>query len=34
MLGAATQAPLTGLALMLELTTGGFGIMIPMMAQP
>ena len=32
MLGAAMQAPLTGLALMLELTSGGFGIMIPMIA--
>ena len=32
MLGAAMQAPLTGLALMLELTSGGFGIMIPMVA--
>jgi CIC family chloride channel protein len=30
MLGAAMQAPLTGLALMLELISGGFGIMIPM----
>jgi H+/Cl- antiporter ClcA len=30
MLGAAMQAPLTGLVLMLELTSGGFGIMIPM----
>ena len=32
MLGAAMQAPLTGLVLMLELTSGGFGIMIPMIA--
>ena len=32
MLGAAMQAPLTGLVLMLELTSGGFGIMIPMVA--
>jgi CIC family chloride channel protein len=32
MLGAAMQAPLTGLALMLELISGGFGIMIPMVA--
>jgi CIC family chloride channel protein len=32
MLGTAMQAPLTGLALMLELTAGGFGIMIPMVA--
>lgn len=32
MLGAAMHAPLTGLALMLELTSGGFGIMIPMVA--
>jgi CIC family chloride channel protein len=30
MLGAAMQAPLTGLALMLELIAGGFGIIIPM----
>jgi hypothetical protein len=26
------QAPLTGLALMLELTSGGFGVMVPMVA--
>jgi H+/Cl- antiporter ClcA len=32
MLGAAMQAPLTGLVLMLELTSSGFGIMIPMIA--
>jgi chloride channel protein, CIC family len=32
MLGAATQAPLAGLALVLELTHGGFAIMIPMIA--
>ena len=32
MLGAAMQAPLTGLVLMLELTSGEFGIMIPMVA--
>ncbi len=32
MLSAAMQAPLTGLALMLELTSGGFGIMLPMVA--
>src|SRR5487761_316902 len=32
MLGAAMQAPLTGLALMLELTSGGFGILLPMVA--
>jgi CIC family chloride channel protein len=32
MLGAALQAPLTGLVLMLELTSGGFGIMIPVIA--
>jgi H+/Cl- antiporter ClcA len=32
MLGAAMQAPLTRLVLMLELTSGGFGIMIPMVA--
>ena len=30
MLGAAMQAPLAGLALILELTHGGFGIMIPL----
>jgi CIC family chloride channel protein len=32
MLGAAMQAPLTALALMLELTGGGFPVMIPMLA--
>jgi chloride channel protein, CIC family len=32
MLGAAMQAPLTGLALVLELTHGGFSIAIPMIA--
>jgi H+/Cl- antiporter ClcA len=32
MLGAAMQAPLAGLALILELTNGGFAIMIPMIA--
>jgi chloride channel protein, CIC family len=32
MLGAAMQAPLTSLAMMLELTAGGFGILIPMIA--
>ncbi len=32
MLGAAMQAPLTGLVLMLELTSGGFGIMMPIVA--
>ena len=32
MLGAAMQAPLTGLALITELTHGGFAIMIPMIA--
>jgi chloride channel protein, CIC family len=32
MLGAAMQAPLTGLAMMLELTGGGFAIVIPMIA--
>jgi len=32
MLGAAMQAPLAGLALTLELTHGGFAIMIPMIA--
>ena len=30
MLGAAMQAPLTGLALMLELTGGGYSLLIPM----
>jgi H+/Cl- antiporter ClcA len=30
MLGAAMQAPLTGLALMLELTQGGFSLLVPM----
>jgi CIC family chloride channel protein len=30
MLGAAMQAPLAGLALILELTHGGFAIMVPM----
>jgi H+/Cl- antiporter ClcA len=32
MIGAAMQAPLAGLALVLELTHSGFGLMIPMMA--
>jgi chloride channel protein, CIC family len=32
MLGAAMQAPLTGLVLMLELTSGGFPLMVPMIA--
>ena len=32
MLSAAMQAPLTGLAMMLELTGGGFPILIPMIA--
>jgi chloride channel protein, CIC family len=32
MLGAAMQAPLTGLVLILELTHGGFAITIPMIA--
>jgi chloride channel protein, CIC family len=32
MLGAAMQAPLAGLALVLELTHSGFGLMIPMAA--
>ena len=32
MLGAAMQAPLTGLAIMLELTVGEFGVMVPMIA--
>ncbi len=30
MLGAAMQAPLAGLALTLELTHGGFALLIPM----
>jgi chloride channel protein, CIC family len=32
MIGAAMQAPLAGLALVLELTHSGFGLMVPMMA--
>jgi chloride channel protein, CIC family len=32
MLGAAMQAPLAGLILILELTHGGFAISIPMIA--
>lgn len=32
MIGAAMQAPLAGLALVLELTHGGFPLMIPMIA--
>jgi chloride channel protein, CIC family len=32
MLGAAMQAPLTGMVIMLELTAGEFGILIPMIA--
>ena len=32
MIGAAMQAPLAGLALVLELTHSGFGVMVPMMA--
>ena len=32
MIGAAMQAPLSGLALVLELTHSGFGMMVPMMA--
>jgi H+/Cl- antiporter ClcA len=32
MLGAAMQAPLTGLALIVELTSGGFALLIPMIA--
>jgi CIC family chloride channel protein len=32
MIGAAMQAPLSGLALVLELSHSGFGLMIPMMA--
>ena len=32
MIGAAMQAPLSGLALVLELTHSGFGLIVPMMA--
>jgi H+/Cl- antiporter ClcA len=32
MIGATMQAPLAGLVLVVELTHGGFSIMIPMMA--
>ena len=32
MIGTAMQAPLSGLALVLELTHSGFGLMVPMMA--
>jgi CIC family chloride channel protein len=32
MIGASMQAPVAGLALVLELTHSGFGIMVPMMA--
>jgi CIC family chloride channel protein len=32
MISSAMQAPLTALALVLELTGGGFGILIPMIA--
>ena len=32
MIGAAMQAPLSGLALVLELTHSGFGLMVPMIA--
>lgn len=32
MIGASMQAPLAGLALVLELTHSGFGLMVPMMA--
>jgi chloride channel protein, CIC family len=32
MIGASMQAPLTALALVLELTHSGFSIVIPMMA--
>ena len=32
MVGAAMQAPLSGLALVLELTHSGFGLMVPMIA--
>ena len=31
MIGASIQTPLTGVALVLELTHSGFGIMVPMM---
>jgi hypothetical protein len=33
MIGAAMQAPLSGLALVLELTHSGFGLTVPMMAE-
>jgi H+/Cl- antiporter ClcA len=32
MIGAAMQAPLAGLTLVLELTQNGLGIIVPMMA--
>jgi H+/Cl- antiporter ClcA len=32
MIGAAMQAPLAALALVLEITGSGFGLMVPMMA--
>jgi hypothetical protein len=32
MVGAAMQAPITALALVLELTHSGFGLMVPMLA--
>jgi H+/Cl- antiporter ClcA len=32
MIGASMQAPLAALALVLELTHGGFSILVPMMA--
>src|ERR1035437_2858998 len=32
MIGAAMQAPLSGLPLVIELTHSGFGLMVPMMA--
>jgi len=32
MIGAAMQAPLSGLALVLELTHSGLGLLVPMMA--
>ena len=32
MIGAAMQAPLAALALLLELTGSGFGLMVPMLA--
>jgi CIC family chloride channel protein len=32
MVGASLSAPLSGLALVLELTDGGFGLLVPMAA--